>query len=147
MPTIPNLIHPIPVTLELLDHSQSVFNDTFREPVGGGARPIRYVLPGQVFDQDEIHNAISSGLTPVVEGYVIFRVVDQLKFLPRRLQRNDRIIQFGKGANVEPVNFFLYRLRRRGHYANGATLNMWWYSSQSPVRTDGLHQKDFTPVG
>jgi hypothetical protein len=147
LPTIPNLIHPIPVTIELLVHDQSVFNDKFREPVGGGARPQRHVILGQVFDQDTINNAIPTGLIRIVEGYVTFRVVDILRILPRRLQRNDRIVQFGTGANVEPVNFYLYRLRRRGHYSKGATLNMWWYTAMEPTRTDGQHQKDFTPVG
>lgn len=149
MPTIPNLIHPIPVTIELLDHSQSVFNDTFREPVGGGARPKRYVIPGQVFDQDTINNAIETGLKRIVEGYVAFRIVDMNRILPanRRVQRNDRIVQFGTGANVEPVDFYIYRIRRRAHYAHGATLCMCWYRDMESTHTDGRHQKTYVPVG
>ena len=141
MPTIPNLIHPIPVTVELLDFDQTVLNNRFGEPVGGAARPKQYVVPGQVFDQDTINNSVASGLQRTVEGYVVFRVVDMQRILPRRIQRMDRLVKFGTANLAEVVDFYFYRIRRRMHYAHGATVCMCWYSAREPVSTDGQLQK------
>lgn len=143
MPTIPNLIHPVEITVELIDFSQTVLNDRFGESVGGAARPVQYVLPGQVFDQDTINNPIVSGLTETVEGYVAFRVIDMQRFLPRLIQRLDRIVKFGSdgGGLDEEVDFYFHRLRRKGHYSSGSTMRMWWYRARAPTSTEGtLHR-------
>lgn len=141
MPTIPNLIHPIAVTVELIDFDQTVLNDRFGETVGGAARPTQYVLPGQVFDQDTINNPITSGLMETVEGYVAFRVIDMQRRLPRLIQRLDRIVKFGSAELEEEVDFYFHRIRRKGHYSNGSTMRMWWYRSRAPTATEGtLHR-------
>lgn len=141
--TIPNLLHKTPVTIELIDYSRSINLENLREPLGGAARLGPFVIPGQVFDQDTINNAASAGLELTVEGYVAFRIQDMLRILPRRIQRNDQIISFGVGNLREPVDFYFYRKRRRGHYQRGATMTMWWYASKSPITTDGTNLKDF----
>jgi hypothetical protein len=142
MPTTPNLIHPIPVTIELLDFTKSVMRDRFGEPVGGPARPTQYVVPGQVFDQDTINNPIESGLKRTVEGYVAFRVVDMQRILPRRIQRMDKIVKFGTANLAEVVDFYIYRIRRRMHYAHGSTVCMCWYRDRTPISTEGTLHKD-----
>lgn len=134
--TVPNLIHPIDVVVRLLNREGTTNRDFFREPVGKAKRSRNDILvPGQVFDQDNINRTIETGLKEITEGYVVFRVIDLLR-AEMKLQVGDRIVSFGSDELLEPVNLYFYRFRRKGHYRRGRTLVHGWYADKSPTRID-----------
>jgi len=132
MPT-PNLIHPIKITFEIMDRSNSVFDQYAREPVGQVIRQgesegtgTRIVIKGQVSyyfagaKQDEPQFA-AGGVEEGTVGYISLRFKDMIKVglatitdgkYVMTLKRGDRIVQMGKRG----VDLYVGGFKDFAHY-------------------------------
>ena len=135
---IPNLPHKVDITVEIRRSDTTVQDDDFQEPVGKVNRDDPVVLPGQVYWQDQVFEAASTGVQDRMTGYILFRWKD-LTARNIVLKVGDKIIKI---ANIDPATmpaggppFYIYRFEYRGHYPKlGATLVKAWFSSKAPVK-------------
>jgi len=131
---VPNLIHPIKVTFELIDRANTVFDLYAREPVGQvvrmGESPgtgSRIVIKGQISyyfagaKKDEPFYE-AGGVTEASVGYISLRFKDMIKaglvsvsggqYTNMILKRGDRIIQMGKMV----VDYYVGGFKDFAHY-------------------------------
>lgn len=139
MSPVPNLIHPVPIEIEVLDKadigsgtSGTFFDDDFREPVQQSARESVIIVPGQVKwgDQDQL-DPTRGGVVDGASGYVLFRFVD-LNAKSVTLKQNDRFIKIG----LEDTDVYVIKLRPEGHYPDigGATLIKAFFADRGPTK-------------
>ena len=130
--TLPNLLHPVPIVIEQLDQTNTVYDEDYREPVMQASHATSKTLPGQVkwgLD-DELAMSVG-GPSEKADGYVLFRYVD-LNAQSVTLKQNDRFTKIG---NVE-TDVYIVSLKPIGHYpdAGGATMVKAFFSDRQPSR-------------
>lgn len=144
----PKLIHPIDVTLEIIDRDDSVFDQYAREPVGQVVREgespntgeqvtikaqVSYYYAGARKDDPMWERG---GVVEQTNGYFSCRYKDLVKvglltqtadgsFDEMKLKRGDRVVKIGR----EVVNFYVDGFKPFGHY---------------PGRRQTMLQVDFT---
>lgn len=137
---IPNLIHPVPITIVQIDKTKQEdaggdgtwYDEDFREPVQQVAHMSSTECPGQVkWGLNEKLRTTLTGPLAESEGYVLFRYVD-LEDRSLTLQQNDRFTRMGK----IDVDVYITGMRPEGHYADvgGATLVKAFFMSRQPSR-------------
>jgi len=131
MPT-PNLIHPVPITIQQLSKGDTLYDDDFREPIQQSVRTVSKVISGQVrwATSDDL-SMTNSGPREGEAGYVLFRYRD-LAAASVTLQQNDRFTKIGN----EIVDVYVTRTQPLGHYpsAGGATLVKAFFTDRQPSR-------------
>lgn len=137
----PRLLHPIPVTIELMNRDQLVTDMGAREAFHGARRIAKRTI--QVHAQRKVQGASDpavnvEGFSVPVAGYILVRTMD-LRQLGVELKRGDRIVQFGRAPNAVAADVYLLLEERMGHYPSqgGATLQKWFYGDRDPVGKAG----------
>jgi len=127
---IPNLLHPVPITIQQQDAPNTKVDDIFREPVQQSARKAKVVLQGQVkWGQDESLVPGKGGPKEDSDGYVLFRYVDQ-STVGVTLKRGDRFTKLGK----IDVDVYIVSIEPMGHWQDqgGATLFRAYFKDRQP---------------
>ena len=131
---IPRLHHPIPIILELIDRSDSVYDPITREPVGQvireGESPgtgDRITIKAQVSfiasgDKQDYPTNSNYGIEEKTSGYIACRYKDLIAaglvtvtngvYTDITIKRGDRIIQIGKQA----TDYYITGFKQFGHY-------------------------------
>ncbi|MGD9749387.1 MAG: hypothetical protein AB7W59_00165 [Acidimicrobiia bacterium] len=128
----PNLLHPVPISIQVLDRSATVMDPDLREPIQNEARAATASCPGQVaWGSDQKLNARPDGLKEDSDGYVLFRLAD-LAARSITLKRDDRFTRLG----TIDVDVYVVKLQYMGHYAwsAGPTLVKAFFKDLQPGR-------------
>jgi len=153
----PKLIHPVNVTLELMDRDNSFFDQHAREPVRQlvreGAAPntgtrttvkaqVSFYFAGAKLDYPEWER---SGVIERTMGYLALRFLDMKraglltvdadgKFTDVKIKRGDRIVYL----EHRPVNLFVTGFKDFGHYPKrGQTLFQVNFDDRHPSAQSG----------
>ena len=128
---LPNLIHPVDVTIEQIDQGGTFYDDDAREPIQVVGRSAQIVVKGQIkwgsqFDTEYQKTGVVEG----AKGYVLFRKVD-LDAATITLQLNDRILKMG---HVE-TDVYVKKLEWMGHYPDqdGPALVRAYFEDRQPA--------------
>lgn len=131
---IPNLIHPVPVTICQKVTATTVFDEDAREPIGDVERDSSVVVNGQAkwrsqFDVD----MEAGGIEESADGYVLFRRVD-LVAAGIELQTFDRITKIG----TIDTDVYITRLEWTAHYPDqgGPTLVKAHFVDRQPAERE-----------
>ena len=154
---IPNLIHPVKITLELMDRDNTLWDSQAREPVRQatrkGAAPgtgEQVIIKGQVsfyFAGAKLDYAewSRSGVLERTVGYLSLRFRDMKKkgllttdadgnFLSFTLKRGDRIVRLAK----RPVNLYIHGFKDFAHYPEiGQTMIQVNFEDRHPSAQSG----------
>ncbi len=129
---VPNLIHPVPIDIQQIVKSETIYDDDLREPVQQAARPVTVKTVGQVKwnSQFELESQLG-GAVEGSRGYVLFRRID-LEIQGIVLANNDRISKMG----VRDTDVYITRLEPVGHYPDqsGHTLIKAHFNDRAPAR-------------
>lgn len=128
---IPNLIHPVPITIQQLDKASTVQDHNHREPVQQSVRNADVIAPGQVMWFGLEMEVDLGGRKVQARGYVLFRYID-LNALSISLKYNDRITKMG----IEDVGMYIVGLTPVGHYPDqsGATMVKAFVNDRQPAK-------------
>lgn len=129
---LPNLLHPVKVTLQQIDREQTIYDEETREPIQRVERKTDKTVNGQVrWGAEKALKPTEGGAQEDSEGYVLFRYVD-LKKNNIKLDLNDRIIKIG----WQEHDLYITKLLPLAHYMdqNGATLVRAYFMSRQPSR-------------
>lgn len=134
---LPNLIHPVPVQLEIFDVAGQVMDDEAREPVHGArnASGDLVTLEAQVsYPQDQGIVMEAGGVRLTSSGHILVRRAD-LRDLGVAPKRGDRIVQIGEGENALTVNLFITGFQPMAHYTDqgGPTLMRYNFEDRDPT--------------
>lgn len=130
--TVPNLLHPVPISVEKIDRASTYYDPDAREPIMQAARKTIVVVPGQVnWGTQKGLEPQKAGPREGATGYVLFRHTD-LTAAGLTLEDNDR---FAKLGNVE-TDVYIDRLEHEGHYPDqgGPTLVKAYFSDRAPAK-------------
>jgi hypothetical protein len=131
---IPKLHHPVPIVIEPIDRTDTVYDPYAREPVGQVVREgestgtgDQVTIKGQVsyygsgFKQD-YPEATNWGIEEKTMGYIACRYKDLISgglvtesggvYTKVKIKRGDRIVQIGK----EEVNYYITGYKPFAHY-------------------------------
>lgn len=129
---IPNLLHPIQITIEQWNVGDTLYDEYTREPIQQASRASYVTIQGQVSwnIKDEVVMG-AGGAVLNAEGYILFRYVD-LQSKGVVLKRQDAIKKIG----WQDVNMYIVAFKPMGHYAdnNGATLLKVFFGDRAPSR-------------
>jgi hypothetical protein len=152
----PNLIHPVKITIEIIDRTETLFDTRAKEPVrqvrrkgiavGTTSITIKgqnsFYFAGAKLDYPSYERG---GVNEDSVGYVSFRFKDLVragllildankKFQEFKIKRGDKIIWLDK----RPVEFFIIGLKDFAHYPNfGQTMIQINYSDRTPSTQGG----------
>jgi hypothetical protein len=135
----PRLIHPIAISIEVLERSQTLVDEDYREPVSYAARGNVVVVNGQLhWTIDDRLRQTLVGPEREATGYVTFRTLDLRTAGVGSLQQGDRFTTFGKGARAMDVDCYVVGLRLQGHWPDqgGATLVKAFFRDHSPTKRE-----------
>ncbi len=131
---LPNLIHPVPISLQVITRSATIYDEDMREPVQQSARGATVIVSGQVkWGLDQSFGSQRVGPAADSDGYVLFRLVDLAAATPPvTLQRDDRFIRLG----TIDVDVYITGLRYEGHYPDqgGPSLVKAFFKDRLPAR-------------
>ncbi len=131
---LPNLLHPVPISIQVITPSATIMDEDMREPVQQSARAATVVVDGQVkWGLDQAFTSMRRGPAEESDGYVLFRLVDLAAVTPPvTIKREDRFIRLG---NID-VDVYVTALRYEGHYTDqgGATLVKAFFKDRQPSR-------------
>jgi len=141
--SLPNLIHPITVTISPLDRTATVMDPDAREPISSQASygatvtvqaQIMWGGGGHDKDTPEYQEA---GVRKRSGGYILVRFVDisALGYTPKR---GDRITSLG--ANQTALDLYITESHPMAHYPDqsGPSLLKLFFEDRSPVKQIGL---------
>lgn len=135
---LPNLIHPVPITLELINRAGTSIDPDIGEPIQRAARAVPIVCPGQVkwVAKNSLRMAFG-GMVEDADGYVVFRRVDLRALGVTDLQMNDRITAMGAGTGLYAGEWYITRTEPFGHWQDqgGAALLKAWFKDRNPAKT------------
>lgn len=108
----PNILFPVPCSIQSLDRTDTYFDEELREPVQSEQMSATIICPGQVMwiNQGRL-DATAYGATEQSDGYVLFRYID-LKARNLDLKREDRFIKLG----TIPCDLYVVSLQPIGHW-------------------------------
>lgn len=137
---IPNLLHPVPVTVQRINRAETVVDEGYDEEYEVVAREADVILPGQIkwsaFDR---YRPTVIGTEEGEDGYVLFRIVDLRAQGVDAIVRGDKFIALGGSPNSIATDVYVTRVRFEGHYPdqNGPTLIKAFFSDRQPVKGAG----------
>lgn len=124
---VPNLIHPVDVTIEQINRAATIYDDDAREPVQAAARKSQVVVPGQPrWGSSRRLEATAGGPVDNATGYVLFRPID-LEAAGVDLQINDRLRFQGR-------ELYIVRLQPAGHYGGVSKLTRAYFADREPAK-------------
>lgn len=129
---IPNLIHPVPIKIQSLDRSNTLYDDDMREPVQQAVRGSTVTVDGQVrWTNDQAGVSRRRGTEESSDGYVLFRYID-LTAKSVTLKREDRFIKLG----TIDTDVYVTKVEPLGHYPDqsGPTLIKAYFADAQPSR-------------
>lgn len=130
----PNLIHPIPIELRLLNRENTVWDQKAREPIGRAVREIPVQLQAQV-RWNEIGKPVAefTGVRGESKGYLMFRYRD-LEAAGVTIKRGDKITKIGNRV----CSMFAAWFEDAGHYQDftGACFLLVWFLDREPGEGD-----------
>ena len=131
MASYPRLLHPVPVLLEQIDTSTTLYDEDAREPIQQAAHKTVVELSGQVkYGSSKEQSYELGGIRENERGYVLFRTVD-LEAKSVTLQLNDRITKIGNVTH----DSYIVRLEPAMHYpAHGNTGLKAYFSDRAPSK-------------
>lgn len=108
----PKLIHPISVTLELLNSGETRYDPDTKEPVVAAKREAKN-LQAQVkwFYEDRVRGR-DTGPRKEADGYLLFRRTDLVK-AGVEIKQGDKIIRIG---TLTDLKYYVTELRPMAHY-------------------------------
>ena len=130
--TLPNLLHPVPITIQQRDIAVTKYDDDFREPIQKVSRTISKIIPGQVkWGIEDSLNLTKGGIQEKSNGYILFRYVD-LAASKVVLQLGDRFANIGGLI----VDLYITGFQPIGHYpsAGGPTLLKVFFADRQPSK-------------
>lgn len=130
----PNLLHPVPVTIEQKATATTVYDEDAREPVGDVERTTPVIVEGQAKWRDQFAVDMEpGGIQETSDGYVLFRRVD-LDAESVTLQVFDRITRIG---NID-TDVYITRLEWTGHYPDqgGPTMVKAHFADRQPAKQE-----------
>jgi len=154
---LPTLIHPVKVTLEILDRDNTLFDPYAREPVGQAIRMGESPRTGNrvdIFGQVSYYFASAKldkarfdreGVVEETIGYIVFRFVDMRRlglvtynsdgyFSSFTLKRGDRILYLGD----RQVDFYVVGFKDFAHYPKlNQTLIEVDFTDRAPTHQQG----------
>jgi hypothetical protein len=117
---IPNLLHPVKITLQRRNVTDTLYDEDMREPIGQTSYYAEETLMGQVSweNKDNVY-VDEKGTQLKAIGYVLFRYVD-LESKGITLKYQDRIKKIGRHEE----ELYIINTKPIGHYPDqdGATL-------------------------
>jgi hypothetical protein len=127
---VPNLIHPINVTVMAIHKAATRYDDDAREPVRSVTRRTPLVVPAQVSYQIPRPDLLPIGVSEKASGYMLFRRVDLLArgYAPAR---GDKFSKVGH----ETADLYVLHVEPLGHYQdqNGSTLVRAYFADRQPA--------------
>lgn len=136
MSPLPNLLHPVPVTIEPISRADTEYDDDLREPIGEvsyGAAITGLEAQNKDIDDDD-PKPRREGIVEVTKGYLLFRVIDITGvYTPLK---GDRITHIGIRTGLD---LYVTKFQFRGHYPDqgGHSLVKVWYADRHPTRQRG----------
>ena len=135
---IPNLIHPIKVTIERMNTSEMVMDDDAREPIHGArsASSDAVIIDAQIKIESEAAPDYEPGGPRQVEsGYILCRTKDMDQKLGSGVifKRGDRITKMGRRTGLD---LYITRHQPMGHWPDqqGTTIIRFYYEGRDPVQ-------------
>lgn len=122
---LPRLIHPVPVTIERLQTSETIYDVDAREPVKQGYRKQSFDLYAQIsWGTHDGEQPTRLGAQDEEQGYILFRRVDLLNASPTPYhpQRNDRIVTIG---TLPDLKLYIVSVQPMGHYPDQGGYSLW----------------------
>jgi hypothetical protein len=117
---VPNLLHPVKITLQRRNVIDTLFDEDMREPIGQTSYYAEETLAGQVSweNKDNVY-VDEKGTQLKAIGYILFRYVD-LESKGITLKYKDRIKKIGRHEE----ELYIINTKPIGHYPDqdGATL-------------------------
>jgi hypothetical protein len=117
---VPNLLHPVKITLQRRNVTDTLFDEDMREPIGQTSYYAEETLMGQVSweNKDNVY-VDEKGTQLKAIGYVLFRYVD-LESAGIVLKYQDRIKKIGRHEE----ELYIIKTKPMGHYPDqdGASL-------------------------
>ena len=117
---VPNLLHPVKITLQRRNVTDTLYDEDMREPIGQTSYYAEETLMGQVSweNKDNVY-VDEKGTQLKAIGYVLFRYVD-LESKGITLKYQDRIKKIGRHEE----ELYIINTKPMGHYPDqdGATL-------------------------
>jgi hypothetical protein len=117
---VPNLLHPVKITLQRRNVIDTLFDEDMREPIGQTSYYAEETLAGQVSweNKDNVY-VDEKGTQLKAIGYILFRYVD-LESKGITLKYQDRIKKIGRHEE----ELYIINTKPIGHYPDqdGATL-------------------------
>lgn len=129
---VPNLIHPIDVTVQREDKAATIVDADFREPVQKAARATEFTIKGQVrWGSDEKLDPQLGGPREESDGWVLFRYAD-LRAIGEELKRGDRFTRLG----LIDTDVYVVEVKPMGHWQDqsGATIMRAYFRDRQPGR-------------
>lgn len=133
---IPNLLHPVSVTVQCYTSSDTLFDADAREPTKQATRKATVTLPAQVLWAGKDGTEKSRlGLQDTDVGYVLFRKVE-MDAISYRPQRRDRITTIG---TLTGMQLFITGVIPRAHYPSAGGFTLWQcnFTDRAPVVSNG----------
>ena len=129
---VPNLIHPLSVTLEKSDKANTFFDDDSREPVRHVARTSYTVKAQRSYSRAANPAYTAAGVNETVLGYILARKTD-LDALSLTLQLGDKITAIGHRA----TSLFVAQVEDVAHYSDtsGSTLVRAYFNDRRTEHT------------
>lgn len=133
---LPNLIHPTLVVIERINTAATIQDPDYEEPVQVVDRSNQVTVLGQPkWRADKRLDAKAYGPDEESDGYVLFRRIDLQAAGVDDINRGDRFISIGIGANLREVDLYVTSIRPEGHYTDqgGASLLKAFFRGRHPV--------------
>ena len=129
----PNLVHPIWVTVDKIDKTQTVYDTDAREPIRSAAHPVTVRIQAQ--HQPSGARALEvfpQGASDNVTGYILVQRAD-LTRLSWEPKRGDRITQIG----IQVMSNYVVGTQPAAHYPDqsGYSLLRVFYADRNPSTT------------
>lgn len=137
---LPNLIHPVPITISQIDRDNTVVDAGYGEEYEVVAREASVSCPGQVkWGASDRYRPSDIGPEEGEDGYVLFRNVDLRARGIASIVRGDRFLSLGGSPNAIATDVYVVRVRFEGHYPdqNGPALLKAFFSDRQPVKGAG----------
>lgn len=127
---LPNLLHPVNITIHQIVTADTIYDEDTREPIQHAARATATVVPGQVrWGAEQNYLQSEAGPQEQSDGYVLFRYVD-LDAKGVTIRREDRLSFLGNRS----ADVYIVKLKPMGHYTDreGPTLVKAYFQDRQP---------------
>lgn len=136
---MPNLIHPIDVTIKRLNKTELVMDDDAREPMHGARTTAADLVTfkAQIAWGDRARVQMEmGGVEEKSDGYITCRWIDIKALTGGVPKRGDQVVQLGSGVAAIPVNLFITKMEPMGHWPDqgGSTLVRFHFQDRQPYQ-------------